>query len=242
MAWIESHDTLEDHPKTRKLARTLEISIPTAIGHLHCLWWWAMKYAQTGDLTKFEAGDVADAARWEGDAQAFLQALLNAGFIDPDMQIHDWYEYAGRLIEKRKANAERTKAWRMHNVRVRYDATKPNQPNQTNLGSPPVSPPKKPVKKDEPKTSYADLVTMTETEHAALVDKHGADAQRLIEILNNYKAQSGKRYKSDYHAILNWCVKRLEEERAKDKPQKARDAPLNTRPGTKNKYAQLIRN
>jgi len=39
VAWIESHQTLGQHPKTRKLARLLNISAPTAVGHLQFLWW-----------------------------------------------------------------------------------------------------------------------------------------------------------------------------------------------------------
>ena len=57
---------------------------------------------------------------------------------------------------------------------------------------------------------------MTNEEHDKLVSAHGeADTARLIEILDNYKGSTGKRYKSDYRAILSWCVERLEEEKAK---------------------------
>lgn len=38
MPWIESHTTIGSHPKTRKLARRLEVSIPEAVGILHLLW------------------------------------------------------------------------------------------------------------------------------------------------------------------------------------------------------------
>ena len=39
----------------------------------------------------------------------------------------------------------------------------------------------------------------------------------MIEILDNYKGQNGKKYKSDYRAILNWVVKRYEEENTHSK-------------------------
>lgn len=39
MAWIESNQQLARHPKVKKAARTLEISVPTVVGHLHFLWW-----------------------------------------------------------------------------------------------------------------------------------------------------------------------------------------------------------
>ena len=75
------------------------------------------------------------------------------------------------------------------------------------------------VKKDISTTTrvkLAEYVCMTEEEHQKLVDKYGdADAKRMIEILDNYKGQSGKKYKSDYRAILGWVADRLEEEKRK---------------------------
>lgn len=117
MAWLESHQTLAGHPKTRKLAHLLNIPKPQAIGHLHCFWWWALDYAQEGDLRRYDALDLAIGAEWEGDAEAFVDAMVLAGFIDDDdgWQIHDWHDYAGKLIARRKANAERMKAARAEN-------------------------------------------------------------------------------------------------------------------------------
>lgn len=74
-------------------------------------------------------------------------------------------------------------------------------------------------KEKESKTSFAPHVTLTQDEYSKLVREYGEDdTKRLIEILENYKASSGKKYKSDYHAILNWVVKRLEEEK-RSRPQ-----------------------
>lgn len=66
----------------------------------------------------------------------------------------------------------------------------------------------------EPKVQWAEYVSMTNAEHQKLLDTHGpADTARLIEILDNYKGSSGKKYKSDYRAILSWVEDRLEEEK-----------------------------
>lgn len=72
-------------------------------------------------------------------------------------------------------------------------------------------------KKDSiPKISFAEFVKLTQEEYDKLVSEHGEErAKRIIEILDNYKGSKGKTYKSDYRAILNWVVKRLEEEEAK---------------------------
>jgi len=65
-----------------------------------------------------------------------------------------------------------------------------------------------------PKIQYAEFVSMTEEEHSKLVSEFGeTDTARLVEILNNYKGATGKRYKSDYLAIRNWVISRLNEEK-----------------------------
>ena len=116
MAWIKSFQELGDHPKTKRAARILGISCPTIIGHLQYLWLWAQSYAEDGCLGGYSVEDVADAARWEGDAQQFIDALLNcgvkgAGFLERDdlgeLHIHDWDEYAGKLVERRATERER---------------------------------------------------------------------------------------------------------------------------------------
>ncbi|MCM1330204.1 MAG: hypothetical protein NC253_12290 [Ruminococcus sp.] len=69
-----------------------------------------------------------------------------------------------------------------------------------------------------PKQKYAEFVSMTDEEYSSLVAKVGEDgAKRCIEILDNYKGSTGKTYQSDYRTILNWVVKRYEEEKEKEK-------------------------
>lgn len=105
--WIESHVTLRDHPKTRKAARALGVSIPTIIGHLHCLWHQALNLALDGDLTRWDLADIAHAAMWDGDPTDFVNALHECGFAggagflettrDDHLVIHDWSEHTGKL-------------------------------------------------------------------------------------------------------------------------------------------------
>lgn len=104
--WIQSYCALGDHPKVHKLCRILAISHAQAIGHLHYLWWWAMSYAQDGSLTRFDSLDIAIAARWQEDEKEFVDALTAVGFID-DLGIHDWPDYGGKLLERRRQDADR---------------------------------------------------------------------------------------------------------------------------------------
>lgn len=110
MAWIESHQEVGRHPKTKKLARLLGVSLPAAVGHLHYLWWWALDFAQDGVLDKYDAEDIADAMQWDGDADKLVEAMLSSGYIDrtdESLAIHDWRDYAGKLLERREKDRER---------------------------------------------------------------------------------------------------------------------------------------
>jgi hypothetical protein len=120
--WIESHQSLRKHPKTLRAARALGVSEVLLIGHIHCLWWWAMDYAPDGDLSSYDAIDIAAAAEWDGDAELFVRALRDAsrigdrpGFIeeiDGALHLHDWDDYAGKLIAKREQDAARKRSAR----------------------------------------------------------------------------------------------------------------------------------
>ncbi len=126
-AWIESHQTLRDHPKTRKLARLLGVSRAAAIGHLHCLWWWALDYAEDGDLSRYDALDIALGAEWEDDPGVFIAALEAAGFLTAETTIHDWDDYTGRLIERREQAREASKE-RQRRYRERHKQPEPDTP------------------------------------------------------------------------------------------------------------------
>jgi len=66
------------------------------------------------------------------------------------------------------------------------------------------------------KVQYAEFVSLTEAEYEKLVSQHGEEkTKRMIEVLDNYKGANNKKYASDYRAILNWVVERVNEEFSK---------------------------
>jgi hypothetical protein len=154
---LELHQSLPTHRKTLMMADALDTQPAHIVGHIACLWLWALDNAQDGVL-QVSPRLVARAAQWEGDPQAFTDALLAAGFLDCDGHIHDWDEYAGRLLEIRRKSVTRAKSWReqhatpnvpsidnaanahdTHNKRVAYrgpDLTNQTQPNQPNTTGP----------------------------------------------------------------------------------------------------------
>lgn len=107
MPWIELHQSLPTHRKTLDLSDELDIPPVAAVGHLCCLWLWAIDNAPEGNIAGIKPRTVARAAHWDGDAEAFIAALTHAGFLHDNGDIHDWHDYAGKLVERRRANAER---------------------------------------------------------------------------------------------------------------------------------------
>lgn len=105
-------------------------------------------------------------------------------------------------------------------------STAPSEPLPT--PPPPLTPKEKAKVEKAKKHKYADYVTLTKDEYMKLVEAHtkvGAD--RMVQILNNYKGSSGKKYKSDYMTILNWVVGRYNEEIQSNGHQSTQTIPGN---------------
>ncbi|MBP1312289.1 DNA-binding MarR family transcriptional regulator [Paenibacillus sp. 1182] len=100
---------------------------------------------------------------------------------------------------------------------VNNERTTDEQPVNTNKNVKNIENVKNDKKKDSiPKIKFAEFVKLTQQEYDKLVLAHGEDrTKRMIEILDNYKGSKGKKYASDYRAILNWVVERVEEEEQK---------------------------
>lgn len=90
-------DALE-HPKLFQLIERLNVKRTTAIGHLELLWAFTAKHAPQGDIGKWPDGAIARACDWDGGAEVFILALIDAGFVDADDEhrliIHDWRDHA----------------------------------------------------------------------------------------------------------------------------------------------------
>jgi hypothetical protein len=73
-------------------------------------------------------------------------------------------------------------------------------------------------KKQNLKSYYAEEVTLTEQEYRKLIMRYGEEKTlKAIEKLNGYKISKGKKYKSDYGAILNWVIQAVIEQELKEK-------------------------
>lgn len=122
MAYVESHQALARHPKLLRLARKLNISKRESIGLLHMLWWWCLDYAPDGVLAGIGDDEIAMAVEWDGDPALLVDALVDTGWIDIDegatLVVHDWMDYGGKLVQRKRANADR-----MRNARAETAAS-----------------------------------------------------------------------------------------------------------------------
>jgi hypothetical protein len=119
--YIEAHQGLRGHPKVLKAARLLGLDPAEMIGRLFYLWWWCLDYAPSGDLTSVAADEVEEVVGWSGEAGIFYRALFDCGRvngsgllenIDGRIMVHDWDQYGGKLISRKKDDAARKQVTR----------------------------------------------------------------------------------------------------------------------------------
>ena len=113
MAWIQVHQQLKDHRKLLAAADELEIEPAHMLGLLISFWLWALDNAPNGSLEGISDRMIARAAQWNGEPGTFVEAMAHAGLLDVEsdgnMQLHDWYEYTGKLIDQREAEKNRSR-------------------------------------------------------------------------------------------------------------------------------------
>ena len=113
MAWIQVHQTLKDHRKVLAAADELDIEPAHMLGLLISFWLWALDNAPTGSLAGISPRMIARAAQYNEDPGKFVDTLKDVGLLDTDqagnLELHDWYEYTGQLIDQREAEKLRSR-------------------------------------------------------------------------------------------------------------------------------------
>lgn len=125
--WIQVYSNLLQHPKTGTLAVELDLKCSdveieaVAVGILVSLWTWAVQNAPNGDLSNTNPRTIARAANWKRKPDTLIVALKISGFLDEDMKLHDWEEYAELYINRVEYQREQARE-RMRNMRARKKA------------------------------------------------------------------------------------------------------------------------
>jgi hypothetical protein len=122
------------------------------------------------------------------------------------------YLWSESLIRRMKIKDEKSEKAR-ESVRKRWDKDNKNtfvSNEDTNVSNEDTIKKSKVNEIKENKNIYAEFVKMTSEENEKLVNQYGLEkTTKMIETLNNYKGSNGKKYKSDYLAILNWVVEKV---------------------------------
>lgn len=133
-----------DHPKTHALTALLDISRPTAIGHLELLWAFTGKNAPQGNIGKWPDGAIARACDWIGPPDRFITALIESRFLDIDavnrVSVHDWHEHAPGWVRAKLKGLNQDFVRLTPGQSPPCPAEKPAE----HTGSPPGSPPGSP--------------------------------------------------------------------------------------------------
>jgi len=117
MAWIEVHQHLKEHRKTRKFKNLMGITRAQAMGHLVMLWLWGIDNTDDyGIIQDADYDDIAIACDYHDDSQLMVNSLITAGFLEKDEKdgklfIHDFEDYIGRLKEQKKRHREAQKRY-----------------------------------------------------------------------------------------------------------------------------------
>lgn len=113
--WIQIYSNLPQHRKTSRLAEELKISGAVvdpntiAVGLLVGLWTWAIQNAYDGNLSECSPRTIANACQWKKKPETLVHALIKTGWLDEDMQLHDWEEYAVLLIDQEEKRKQKTR-------------------------------------------------------------------------------------------------------------------------------------
>jgi hypothetical protein len=197
VAWIELHQSLPTHRKTLAAADLLDLPPVYVVGHVTAFWLWALDNVPDGRLHNVSPRTIARAAQWPGEASVFVDAITKAGFLEPDgadLLIHDWWSYAGKLIDRREQNALRMREARAAHVHstdtARAGATVPNptEPNRTEpeiplalAGARAKGKPKAPASEPKPKANAEQFEALCQVDG---VDPTGGIPDTCRAILN----------------------------------------------------------
>lgn len=113
MAWIKVQSDIFDHPKVVKATRRLTSGDMQIVASLISLWGWVHRNKPDGNLGFLDSEAIAIAARWDGDADKFVEVLIEVGLLDRDEEgalfVHDWEEHNEKLKKAKWKRAERAR-------------------------------------------------------------------------------------------------------------------------------------
>ena len=98
MAWIKSFQQLERHPKLALVCSKTGWNTDETVGKLHRFWWWVLDFAEDGDLSRYTPDQFLSNISGKIPCEELLKILQMANFIENNLLVHDWLDYAGEYL------------------------------------------------------------------------------------------------------------------------------------------------
>lgn len=191
-----------DHPKTLDLCDRLGVSLAQALGHLTLLWAFTARKSPRGDVGKWTDGAIARACDWQQDSAAFVNALVESGYLDRDdehrLLVHDWPDHAERWVKASLKNLNQTFIVRTTEPTTvaTTEATKDDTP------CPALSCPDQPKAGTRKRALPPDFVP-NET-HEKLAAQKGVNLDAELEQFRDYHTAKGSTMKDWDAALRTW--------------------------------------
>lgn len=138
MCWSSLYHTISRDKKTWAAAKALGVKRCEIIGRLVEIWCLVLPQNRDGSLEGFSNEVLAEEAEWDGDADAFIQALVDAGWVDSDehgrpVRLHNAERYnechrRSQRQRKRRAELKNNEAPQKSASRKTARRTKPIEP------------------------------------------------------------------------------------------------------------------
>lgn len=110
MEWFRVDSDFPRHPRIQRLARTLAIPIPHAIGHLTCLFAAVAEHSEDGSLVGIDDADLEMWGQWSGEQGTFAAALkAEDGLIvvaKGRAELRGWLKRHEQMFAERARRAE----------------------------------------------------------------------------------------------------------------------------------------
>lgn len=125
MSWFSVYYDMDTHPKTYALAEALDLDRDVAFSRLFSALNHIYKSNHDGSLGRLTAKVIEDHVRWDGAPGAFIQAMIDTGWLDADetgapVGIHNASRYTSRHREtvRRRLSRENKRAELKNTPRV----------------------------------------------------------------------------------------------------------------------------
>ena len=258
MAWIELHQSVWDHRKTLTLAAELDLEDIYAAAHIIHLWTWALDNAPEGDLTGLMPRVIAIGAGWRNNPDQFVEAVIKAGWIDrvgDSLFIHDWEEYAGKLMDRRASERERSRQRRAaakRPVSNQQETTgRPPDDHRTTVGTVPNRTVKDNNNNDHPAPARTEIFSTFEKEFGRPLSpleyeqitqwEKDFSAELILEALKRAVLGGKRNFKYINSILLEWkknTIRTVQEVQEHDEAFEKRKSQARTRDGPKSGQAR----